>query len=158
MNWNARPLAALAATAFAGLLLAAPSARADSGDPILQANGIRYACAGIGKVSREDPRWKQFHVKLEFAAMNVRWYDHAYGSIVWAILALHTLHLVTDVFDTGVLATLSFVKEFDGRKFSDVADNALFPFDVEFDKLLVVEHRDSGLAVVHVHNYFFWHV
>jgi hypothetical protein len=70
MNWNARPLAALAATAFAGLLLAAPSARADSGDPILQANGIRYACAGIGKVSREDPRWKQFHVKLEFAAMN----------------------------------------------------------------------------------------
>lgn len=63
---------------------------------------------------------------FEFAAMNVRWYDHAYGSIVWAILALHTLHLVTDVFDTGVLATLSFVKEFDGRKFSDVADNALY--------------------------------
>jgi len=63
---------------------------------------------------------------LEFTALNVRWDDNAYGSIVWAILALHTLHLATDVFDSGVLAVLVFVKPVDGRKFSDVADNALY--------------------------------
>ena len=63
---------------------------------------------------------------MEFTALNVRWDQNAYGSIVWAILALHTLHTVTDVYDSGVLAVLSFVKPFDGRKFSDVADNALY--------------------------------
>jgi hypothetical protein len=55
----------------AGLVFTALPALAQSGgDPILEANGIRYACAGIGKVSREDPRWKTFPVKLEFAAAN----------------------------------------------------------------------------------------
>jgi cytochrome c oxidase subunit III len=63
---------------------------------------------------------------LEFTTLNVRWDENAYGSIVWALLALHTLHTATDVFDTGVLAVLAFVKHFDGRKFSDVADNGLY--------------------------------
>lgn len=45
-----------------------PAAAQSGGDPILQANGIRYACAGVGKVSREDPRWATFPVKLVFAA------------------------------------------------------------------------------------------
>jgi cytochrome c oxidase subunit 3 len=63
---------------------------------------------------------------LEFTALNVRWDSNAYGSIVWAILALHTLHMATDVFDSAVLAVMVFTKEVDGRKFSDVADNALY--------------------------------
>jgi heme/copper-type cytochrome/quinol oxidase subunit 3 len=63
---------------------------------------------------------------LEFGALDVRWYDNAYGSITWAILALHTLHLATDVFDSGVLAVLVFTKKVDGRKFADVSDNALY--------------------------------
>jgi heme/copper-type cytochrome/quinol oxidase subunit 3 len=63
---------------------------------------------------------------LEFSALHTRWDHNAYGSIVWAILALHSLHLATDVFDSGVLAVLVFVKKVDGRKFSDVADNALY--------------------------------
>lgn len=64
-----RALSTLATMAFAASFLTPLPAGAD-GDPILQANGIRYACAGVGKVSREDPRWKTFHVKLEFAAAN----------------------------------------------------------------------------------------
>jgi len=63
---------------------------------------------------------------FEFGALNVRWDSNAYGSITWAILGLHTLHLATDVFDSAVLAVLVFVKKVDGRKFSDVADNALY--------------------------------
>jgi hypothetical protein len=50
--------------------LAAVPALAQDGDPILEANGIKYACAGVGKASRADPRWPAFPVRLEFAAAN----------------------------------------------------------------------------------------
>jgi cytochrome c oxidase subunit III len=63
---------------------------------------------------------------FELEAMNVRWDHTAYGSIVWALLALHTFHTLTDVYDTGVLAALSWSKPMDGRRFSDVSDNALY--------------------------------
>lgn len=63
---------------------------------------------------------------LEFAALPARWDTNAFASITWAILALHTLHLATDVYDSAVLTALVFLKKVDGRKFSDVADNALY--------------------------------
>ena len=63
---------------------------------------------------------------MEFSALNVSWDKNAYGSIVWAILALHTLHMATDTFDSGVLAAIAFFKKFTGRKFSDASDNALY--------------------------------
>jgi len=63
---------------------------------------------------------------MEFAALDVRWDQNAYASIVWALLALHTTHMATDVVDSGVLGALVWVKHVDGRKFSDVSDNALY--------------------------------
>ncbi|HVJ37695.1 MAG TPA: hypothetical protein VM687_07805 [Stenotrophomonas sp.] len=63
---------------------------------------------------------------FEMHAMNARWDQTAYGSIVWALLVLHTVHMATDVFDSGVLAALSWFKPMDGRRYSDVADNALY--------------------------------
>jgi heme/copper-type cytochrome/quinol oxidase subunit 3 len=63
---------------------------------------------------------------FEFTALNVRWDENAYGSIVWAIVSMHTLHLVTDVYDTGVAAVLVWSKEMTGRRFSEVTDNALY--------------------------------
>jgi heme/copper-type cytochrome/quinol oxidase subunit 3 len=62
----------------------------------------------------------------EFDAMNIRWDRNAYGSIVWALLALHAFHTITDLYDSGVLAVLSVVRPFDGRKFADVTDNVLY--------------------------------
>jgi hypothetical protein len=57
--------------AVASMLLAPlPAAAQGAGDPILEANGIKYACAGVGKASRSDPRWPAFPVRLEFAAAN----------------------------------------------------------------------------------------
>ncbi|MDQ7246865.1 hypothetical protein [Dongia sedimenti] len=54
-----------------GLLSAPlPAAAQGAGDPILDAGGIKYACAGVGKASRADPRWASFPVKLQFAAAN----------------------------------------------------------------------------------------
>lgn len=63
---------------------------------------------------------------MEFTALNEHWTRNAYGSIVWAILVLHTVHTVTDVYDSGVLAAISVRKPMTGRKMSDVADNALY--------------------------------
>jgi cytochrome c oxidase subunit 3 len=63
---------------------------------------------------------------LEMSAMNVRWDYTAYGSIVWALLVLHTFHTVTDVYDSLVLTVMAWREPMDGRRFSDVTDNALY--------------------------------
>jgi heme/copper-type cytochrome/quinol oxidase subunit 3 len=64
---------------------------------------------------------------FEFAGLNVRWDTDAYGSVVWFLLGLHTTHLITDVADTVVLTALMFTRHGDnGRRFSDVSDNAFY--------------------------------
>ena len=40
---------------------------------------------------------------FEFNSLNCRWTDDAYGSIIWALLLLHTTHILTDWVDTVVL-------------------------------------------------------
>src|SRR3954469_5080179 len=37
---------------------------------------------------------------FEYTALNTHWASNAYGSIVYAILTLHTVHLATDFVDT----------------------------------------------------------
>lgn len=64
---------------------------------------------------------------FEFASLNVMWYDNAYGSIVWALLVLHTTHILTDWGDTVVLAALMHTRHgIAGRRFVDVSENALY--------------------------------
>lgn len=63
---------------------------------------------------------------MEFAALNVRWDSNAYGSIVWTLMGFHTAHLVTDVADTIVLTVLFFTGPLEGKRFVDVAENALY--------------------------------
>jgi cytochrome c oxidase subunit III len=63
---------------------------------------------------------------MEFAALNVRWDTNAYGSVVWTLLGLHTVHLVTDWADTLVLAVLFFTGPLEGRRFVDVSENGLY--------------------------------
>jgi heme/copper-type cytochrome/quinol oxidase subunit 3 len=63
---------------------------------------------------------------FEFYAFNVRWDQNAYGSISWALLILHHADMITDEYDTFVLAAMVFLKPVDGRKFSDCDDNAVF--------------------------------
>lgn len=60
---------------------------------------------------------------FELASLNTRWDQHAYGSIVWALMFLHTVHLVTDLADTTVLGAFMFARDVDGERFSDVEDN-----------------------------------
>ena len=64
---------------------------------------------------------------FEFNSLNVRWTDDAYGSIIWALLLLHTTHILTDWFDTIVLAALMrTVVGYEGRRFVDVDENSLY--------------------------------
>jgi cytochrome c oxidase subunit I+III len=63
---------------------------------------------------------------FEFAALNVSWYTNAYGSVVWLLLGLHTTHLITDTVDTAVLAVMLFAGPFEGKRFVDVSENALY--------------------------------
>jgi len=63
---------------------------------------------------------------FEFRGLHVRWDDNAYGSVVWTLLGAHTLHLLTDAFDTVVLWVLSFTDRFEARRFSDVSENAMY--------------------------------
>jgi cytochrome c oxidase subunit III len=61
---------------------------------------------------------------LEFTALNVRWDESAYGSVVWFLLGLHTFNLVTDVADTLVLTAVMFKEPIEGKRFVDVAENS----------------------------------
>jgi heme/copper-type cytochrome/quinol oxidase subunit 3 len=63
---------------------------------------------------------------LEFGALNTRWDSNAYGSVVWMLMALHTTHLVTDAYDSGVLTGLTFTGLMEGKRYVDVSENAAY--------------------------------
>ena len=67
-----------------------------------------------------------FHVirALEFTTLNTHWSLNAYGSIVFSLLVLHTVHMVTDFIDTIVLTVLMFSGRVTGRRYVDVNENA----------------------------------
>jgi cytochrome c oxidase subunit III len=63
---------------------------------------------------------------FEYFSLNCRWDSNAYGSIVWLLLSLHTMHLATDAVDSAVLAALMFTDKVEGKRFVDVSENALY--------------------------------
>ena len=64
---------------------------------------------------------------FEFNSLNVLWYENAYGSIIWALLLLHTLHIGTDWVDTIVLWLLMRTPHGEEpRRLVDVDENSLY--------------------------------
>jgi cytochrome c oxidase subunit III len=63
---------------------------------------------------------------VEFQHLNVRWDSNAYGSVVWVLVGFHTVHVLTDFLDSGVLTALIFVGPVDEHRFVDVSENALY--------------------------------
>lgn len=63
---------------------------------------------------------------FEFPHLNTRWDHDAYGSVVWALMLLHTVHLVTDFVDTVFLTGFLFTHEVDTSRFSDVDDDCIY--------------------------------
>jgi heme/copper-type cytochrome/quinol oxidase subunit 3 len=72
---------------------------------------------------------------FEFAGLGVRWDANAYGSVIWMLLGLHTVHIVTDVFDTAVLLVLFFTGPLEGKRFVDVSENSFYWYFVVFSWL-----------------------
>jgi len=69
---------------------------------------------------------------LEFGTLNTRWDSNAYGSVVWMLLGLHTVHLLTDAYDTLVLTVLMHTGLVEGKRFVDVSENAAYWYFVIF--------------------------
>jgi cytochrome c oxidase subunit III len=74
---------------------------------------------------------------LEFSSLNTSWNTSAYGSIVVALLLLHTIHLVTDFIDTAVLTVLMFTGPLSGRRFVDVSESAVYWYFVVISWLFI---------------------
>ena len=63
---------------------------------------------------------------FEYTQLNSRWDDNAYASITWLLLSLHTVHVATDVVDSGVLTALLFLGPVTEKRMVDVSENALY--------------------------------
>jgi heme/copper-type cytochrome/quinol oxidase subunit 3 len=63
---------------------------------------------------------------FEYTQLNCRWDDNAYGSIVWLLISLHTVHVATDVVDSAVLAALLFIGPVTEKRFVDASENSLY--------------------------------
>jgi heme/copper-type cytochrome/quinol oxidase subunit 3 len=64
---------------------------------------------------------------FEFNSLNCRWTDDAYSSIIWALLLLHTTHILTDWMDTIVLWALMMTPlGYEDRRLVDTDENCLY--------------------------------
>ncbi len=78
---------------------------------------------GLGNIAL---RW------FEFRNLNSTWDANAYASVTWTLLGLHTVHLLTDWFDTAVLTVLMFSGLAEGKRFMDVSENSDYWYFVVF--------------------------
>jgi heme/copper-type cytochrome/quinol oxidase subunit 3 len=74
---------------------------------------------------------------FEFRTLNIRWDEDAYGSMVWILLALHTVHLLSDTVDTAVLTVLLHTGPLEATRLVDVSENALYWYFVVWSWLPV---------------------
>lgn len=63
---------------------------------------------------------------MEYTALNVRWDTNAYGSAVWMLLSLHTIHVITDFWDSVVLGVLMMTRHVEGKRYADVSENSMY--------------------------------
>jgi heme/copper-type cytochrome/quinol oxidase subunit 3 len=63
---------------------------------------------------------------FEFPHLNTRWDQDAYGSVTWALILLHTVHLLTDFIDTLFLTVFLFTHPVHTERFSDIDDDVIY--------------------------------
>lgn len=69
---------------------------------------------------------------FEFPALRCTWDANAYASAIWTLLGLHTVHIITDWFDTVVLTALFFTDRVEGRRYVDASENSDYWYFVVF--------------------------
>lgn len=65
---------------------------------------------------------------FELLALNARWDAHAYASVAWGVVVLHSTLLVVDVFETGTLGVLFLSGKAKKKHYPDAADAADYQF------------------------------
>jgi heme/copper-type cytochrome/quinol oxidase subunit 3 len=63
---------------------------------------------------------------FEFRAVHTQWDSHAYGSVVWTLLGLHTFDLVAEVLETILLMVFALTGWMTDHLFLDISDSAPF--------------------------------
>jgi heme/copper-type cytochrome/quinol oxidase subunit 3 len=62
----------------------------------------------------------------DVSAFGFKWSSHAYGSVVWTIIGLHTFHIVTATGEIVLLAVYSFVRPLVKKQLLDVRVTAVY--------------------------------
>jgi heme/copper-type cytochrome/quinol oxidase subunit 3 len=81
---------------------------------------IRWSLMGLAGFAIVNMVFRGF----ELANLNCRWYENAYGSVVWALIGLHTGHLITEFIETVTILGISFTDKMEGTRLADVAINS----------------------------------
>ena len=63
---------------------------------------------------------------FELQSLTIHWDENVYGSLLWVLLGLHTVHLLTDVGDTIVMTALFFTGHTPHGRYSDADENAFY--------------------------------
>jgi cytochrome c oxidase subunit I+III len=63
---------------------------------------------------------------FEFRAMHCRWDTHAYGSIVWTTLGMHTGHLIASTWENVLIGLLMLRGPVERKHFVDTNVNAIY--------------------------------
>jgi cytochrome c oxidase subunit I+III len=102
------------------LLSLVPARYAQRVAPTGDREKIRFALMGLVGFSVVNMILRGF----ELANLNCRWYESAYGSIIWALIGLHTGHLITEFIETSVILGVAFTDKMEGTRLADVAINS----------------------------------
>ena len=106
------------------LLTIAPMALADRGARALDLRRVRIGLGVAVALSVLAVILRGF----EFAALNTRWDSHAYGSVVWVLVGLHSTLLIVDLLETAAIWALTFSKRMQRKHFTDVEDAAFYQY------------------------------
>jgi cytochrome c oxidase subunit III len=65
---------------------------------------------------------------FEFASLGFRWDSHAYGSVFWVLLGLHTMHAVAGTAENLMLLALLYIGPIEEKHLPDLRINSLYWF------------------------------
>ena len=63
---------------------------------------------------------------IAVSTLGFRWSDHAYGSVVWTIIGMHTFHMIAATCETGLLFVYTLVRPMTKKQLLDVRTTAVY--------------------------------
>jgi heme/copper-type cytochrome/quinol oxidase subunit 3 len=106
------------------LLVLVPMALAARAARAFDLRSMRRALTAASALSAVNVALRVF----EFDALNTRWDSHAYGSVVWLAVGLHSTLLLVDLIESTTITALTFSRRLERKHFSDVEDAALYQY------------------------------